>query len=530
MAVGEELEDQFRADRVARSAGISRSKLTLSEVDKRRTQLWGITIFLFVAVTLGLALATVGSEFLPQELRINRLVDLSSWVVAVLVGGLALAFLIYVIEKEISLRRLTSLLIDERVLSAALSNRITEISRLSEMGKAINTTLELTDVLQMILFSALDLLEGDEGSIMLLNEEQQLEVVASQGRSMENWTREVGTGISGEVAQTLKPKLIQGVHEKGNKKRQINSAMSVPLVRLDELVGILNVNETQKRRRFTDQDLNALGFFAEHAAVAIGNARTYEQERKAVERFEELDQLKSDFVATVSHELKTPLTAIIGSAQTLNRRRDRMSEEQQATLVGMIERQGNRLLRLVEDVLTTSRIESRIAKLRRESIDLRQISEIAVEDLLHTEVGAGREMIVKSEPERPTVWGDLGAIQQILANLIENALKYSDEGTPVTILVQEKDKEATIEVADEGVGMTEEQIQTIFDRFHQLDSSSTRDRGGIGLGLYIVKSLIEAMNGTIEVESRPGEGSSFRVRLPKRARDWPEELRTNTAG
>ncbi len=520
MAPPKEVEAQFRADEVARAAGISRRKVTLEQVDKRRTQLWGISIFLVVSVTLALALSTVGVEFLPEQLRLGQLEDLSTWIVVVLVGGLALAFLVYVIEKEISLRRLSALLIEERVLSAALSNRIAEISRLSEMGKAINTTLEVKDVLQLILSSALELLGGDEGSIMLLDEEdKKLQVVAFKGTTLEDSIEALGGGISGKVAESHTPMLIQGTPPGvGHPERGIFSAMSVPLIRRDELVGVLNVNETRGRRAFTEQDLSALGFFAEHAAVAIGNARLFEHERETVQRLEELDRLKSDFVATVSHELKTPLTAIIGSAQTLNRRRDRMNVEQQSSLVGMIERQGNRLLRLVEDVLTTAKIESRIPKLRREQIDLHGLAEIVVEDLTHSDIGAGREIVVRAEPDRPQVWGDMGALQQVLQNLAENALKYSPPESPVTITVREDETEGSIEVSDQGHGMSQEQIETIFERFHQIDSSSTRSRGGFGLGLYIVKNLVEAHNGTVEVESSPEKGSTFLVRLPKRSR------------
>jgi K+-sensing histidine kinase KdpD len=524
MATGEKLIAQFRADEVARAAGISRSKLTLSEVDRRRTQLWGISIFLVVAVTLALALSTVGSELLPEQLRLDRLKDLNSWVVVVLVGGLTLAFMVYVLEKEVSLRRLSTLLIEERVLSAALSNRIAEISRLSEMGKAINTTLELKDVLHLILTSALELLGGDEGSIMLVVDEDKLEVVAFQGTELAESSERIGSGISGGVAEKREPILIQGADAThGHPERGIHSAMSVPLLRRDELVGVLNVNEVQGRKVFTQQDLHALDFFAEHAAVAIGNARLFEQERMSVARLQELDRLKSDFVATVSHELKTPLTAIIGSAQTLNRRRDRMNPEQQATLLAMIERQGNRLLRLVEDVLTTAKIENRLPTLQRDLIELDEVAKTAVEDLSHTDIGLDRKMEVKCESEHAYIWGDLGAVQQIFANLIENALKYSDRDDKVTVSIKELPSAMLIEVQDEGQGMSNEQIQTIFDRFHQLDSSMTRDRGGFGLGLYIVKNLIAAHNGAIDVESTPGEGSLFRVRLPKRAGATPVE-------
>ena len=129
------------------------------------------------------------------------------------------------------------------------------------------------------------------------------------------------------------------------------------------------------------------------------------------------------------------------------------------------------------------------------------------------------ELIIRAEPDNPQSWGDMGAIQQVIQNLVENALKYSDPGTRIELRLKETATESVIEVVDQGQGMSEEQIQVIFDRFHQIDSSSTRDKGGFGLGLYIVKNLVEAHNGTVEVDSVLGQGSTFRVRLPKRAQD-----------
>lgn len=515
---------RIRPDDLARSAGINRRKLTLSEVDRRRVQLWSISIVLIAAVTVSIALYTLGADFLPVTLDFQ---DLSTWVVVVLVGGLALAFMVYVVEKEMSLRRLTGLLIEERVLSAALSNRISEISTLSELVKSVNATLALDDVFRLILTSALDLLGGNEGSIMLLDEDtKRLEVVSYQGPPIEpliHGQAELGKSVAGVVAQTREAMLIQDydsevVGVELHPERGIYSSMCVPLLRHDELVGVLNLNETARMRRFTQEDLIALGFFAEHAAIAIGNARLFEQERETIARLEDLDRLKSDFVATVSHELKTPLTAIIGSAQTLTRRRDRMNPEQQSNLVVMIERQGNRLLRLVEDVLTAARIESGMPRLRRELVDLRDIAEFVVESLRHMDVSEGKEFVIDAEPERPKVWGDLGAIQQVMSNLVENACKYSDPGARIGVFMTELPTEALIQVSDQGHGMTKEEIDTIFDRFRQVDQSSTRVSGGVGLGLYIVKSLVEAHNGEIEVDSKPGIGSTFTVRLPKRSR------------
>ena len=534
MADQQPVRHDGKTSAAARGAGVKQRSLTLSEVDKRRTQLWSTSLFLVVGVTLAIALVYLGGDFIPDEFKFFE--DLTSWIVVVLVGGLALAFLVYVIEKEMNLRRLTSLLVEERVLSAALSNRLAEISALSEVGKAINTTLDLKDVLNMILSSSLELLGGTEGSVMLLDANRtHLEVVSYRGPVMQPVVAgrtAVGEGIAGTVAARGQAMLIQGdqvegeLADKTHPQRGIRSSMCVPLIRRDELLGVLNLNETEGKRRFTEQDLEALGLFAEHAAIAIGNAYIFEQERDTIQRLEELDRLKSDFVATVSHELKTPLTAIIGSATTLSKRASRMSPEQQATFVEMIERQGQRLLRLVQDILTSAHIESGMPKLRRELVDLRAAAEVIVGDLRHAY--EGRDVLLDAHPERPQVWGDLGAIQQVLSNLIENALKYSDEGA-VRVSVAESQTETTISVSDKGRGISADQLDTIFDRFRQVDQSDTRATGGVGLGLYIVKSLVEAHNGTIEVQSSEGQGTTFLVRLPKRSRDQERPLLADTA-
>jgi two-component system phosphate regulon sensor histidine kinase PhoR len=198
-----------------------------------------------------------------------------------------------------------------------------------------------------------------------------------------------------------------------------------------------------------------------------------------------------------------------------------MSEEQRATFIEMIERQGQRLLRLVQDILTTAQIESGMPKLRRELVDLRGAAEIIIDDLRHSH--PSREVNLHAEPERPHLWGDLGAIQQILSNLIENALKYSDEGK-VEVILRETPTETILAVSDEGRGISRDQLATVFDRFRQVDQSNTRGKGGFGLGLYIVKSLIEAHNGDIKVDSETGTGTTFTVFLPKRSRDQEQPL------
>jgi signal transduction histidine kinase len=182
----------------------------------------------------------------------------------------------------------------------------------------------------------------------------------------------------------------------------------------------------------------------------------------------------------------------------------------------MIERQGVRLLRLVEDVLTAARIEAGMTRLRREQVDLKAVAATVIEYLSQTERAAGHEIKFHAEPDYPRVWGNKGAVGQMLYNLIENALKYSDAGSTVILSVGETPTEAVIEVSDRGPGMSSEQLDTIFDRFKRADSSSKRSVGGFGLGLYIVKNLVDAHNGEIAVTSEVGVGSRFTLRLPKR--------------
>lgn len=240
------------------------------------------------------------------------------------------------------------------------------------------------------------------------------------------------------------------------------------------------------------------------AALAERDARIAE--------LEELDKHKNDFVATVSHELRTPITAMIGAAKTLLRGGDQMSAEERASFLEMIERQGDRLLRLTRGVLAGAQVESGAAP-RREKVDLGALARDVADELLST----GRsthEVEVNAEPEGASAWGDPTALRQIMSNLVENALKYSPEGSKVRVGVLDLSSETLLEVSDEGPGIDAGSVETIFERFKQMESSRS---GGFGLGLYIVKNLVEQHRGTIEVSGEAGAGTTFRVRLPKRA-------------
>lgn len=232
-----------------------------------------------------------------------------------------------------------------------------------------------------------------------------------------------------------------------------------------------------------------------------------------IARLQDLDRQKNDFVATVSHELRTPITSMIGAAKTLRRGGEQMTDEERESFLKMIERQGERLLRLTQGVLAGAQVESGAAPPRREKVDLAALLRDVAAELVEAR-GTSHDVEVSGQPEETFAWGDPTALRQIMSNLVENALKYSPDGSKVRVGVSDLSSETLLEVSDEGPGIAAGEIGTIFERFKQMESSRG---GGFGLGLYIVKNLVDQHRGTIEVSSEPGAGTTFRVRLPKRS-------------
>lgn len=490
---------------------------TLEAVERRRLQLAAIAAIVLVGLALGMSLLTIAQSALSEHPYIPI------EVIRILFVGFVSVVALYLIDKEQKLQRLTKSLVDERVLSAALSNRLKELSLLSELGKTLNRFLDVEDVLDRVLDSALDLLEAPEGSIMLLAPSQDsLRVACARTSSkhlVEGAVVKMGGSVAGWVAQKREPLLLTGNAPKEMfegfqaKDRQIPSAICVPLISQDELYGVLNVNAGPGTREFSEYDLRAVQLFAEHAALAIRNANSFDRERQAVARLEELDRLKSEFLASVSHELKTPLTSIIGSATTMRQRGDQLTEEQIADFLNVIERQGVRLVQLVEQLLSAARIESGAPVLRRQSLD---VGVIARQVVTNIKAGGAANPISVDGPGSVEMFGDPSVVEQVLTNLVDNAVKYSDGKGPVVIRIEDNPGDVCLDVSDQGRGIPTVEMETIFDQFKQIDQTMTRAGSGVGLGLYIVKNLVEASGGRISVHSEFGEGSNFRVVFPKR--------------
>jgi two-component system, OmpR family, phosphate regulon sensor histidine kinase PhoR len=227
-----------------------------------------------------------------------------------------------------------------------------------------------------------------------------------------------------------------------------------------------------------------------------------------------VQQAQTEFVSTVSHELRTPLTSIKGFADTIIRAGDRLDASQQRRYIGIIKDQADRLTRLVEDLLAVSRLESRKMQLTIRALQLDDAVYRVCQNL--ADKSARHQISIKIPPGLPPVWADADRLEQILTNLIDNAIKYSPTGTTVTVTARalsQKPEVVEFSVNDQGAGISEDYLPQIFNKFSRHDNPLTRQTEGTGLGLYITKSLILALDGNVTVTSSPGS-TTFTVQIP----------------
>lgn len=227
-----------------------------------------------------------------------------------------------------------------------------------------------------------------------------------------------------------------------------------------------------------------------------------------------VQQAQTEFVSTVSHELRTPLTSIKGFADTILRAGDRLDVSQQRRYISIIKDQADRLTRLVEDLLAVSRLESKKLQLTIRALDLADSVQRVTLNL--SEKARNHKIVDIIPPGLPPVWADADRLEQILTNLIDNAIKYSPTETTVKVVARDvpgTPEMVEFQVTDQGGGIPQEHLPEIFSKFSRLDNPLTRQTEGTGLGLYITRSLVVALGGQIKVTSEPGS-TTFTVQLP----------------
>lgn len=299
-----------------------------------------------------------------------------------------------------------------------------------------------------------------------------------------------GTGADDRLTQELDADRLAGV------------AMRVE----NRTIGVLIVGD--KESAFTNEDIETLESVAAPAALVLNQMARYELARSTSERMAELAELKTDFVSVVSHELRTPLTSIIGALTTLQRPELMPTDPRAVQLVDMAAKQSNRLRTLIEDLLVMSRIEAESLPVRPEEIDL----EPFIVELLGVLPGGEVVDHVPNETIGRVV-ADPDHLARVLTNLVDNAIKYGSDDD-ISLTTASVSGEIHICVIDHGPGIPYEQHDRMFDRFTQLQPHATRSKGGAGLGLSIVRGLVEAMAGRVWYEPTHGGGATFTVAIP----------------
>lgn len=431
----------------------------------------------------------------------------------------------------------------EQTARAEAERAAERIRRLQAVIDSALVHLTLDDLFHEMLARIRELLETDSAAILLLTEDKRSLVMrAAIGFEEEavGFRLPVGEGVAGSIAASLAPLIVEDLSTinviNPALRRNAHSLIGAPLILKGECIGVIHA-DTLQTRRFAESDLRLLQLAADRIALAIELRHLYEVQQQARHQAEEANRMKDEFLAVVSHELRSPLTAILGYTRMLRSGPADRETIDHATAV--VERSAKAQLQIIEDLLDSARIITGKLRIDFEAVDLVTVLEAALDTVRATAESKGIALVAHFGWAPEETLGDSMRLQQVVWNLLSNAIKFTPKGGRVELRMKGAADHVVIEVSDSGKGIEPEFLPFIFDRFRQADSSSARRFGGLGLGLSLVKHLVELHGGTIAAESEGmGRGSTFTVTLPRRQLEFvgesnpavaPREVRTNDA-
>jgi signal transduction histidine kinase/CHASE3 domain sensor protein len=398
-------------------------------------------------------------------------------------------------------------------------------SRLQAATEAFSSALALSDVAELIIDQSLSALEAHSGIIGSVDQNGELRIVATRG---------VGDTTVGQVIdpsrrtpltaaiQRGQPVLLRTAAEveaqfpdivERHRNDGIQAAAAFPIQNAGRVIGGLLVRFTRPRAH-TRNDMSFMAAMSRIAGEALERARLFEAERDARTAAESANRAKAAFLASMSHELRTPLQAALGFAQLIRSGLYGPITDDQSEVLGRVERSQTHLTRLIDDILDFARLEAGRVRMN--------VEEVAVADSIQqlgplVEPQAARKRIELSmvvPPPSLIVSADRHRLQQILVNLVGNAIKFTPESGVVRVRATRDAEFVIIQVSDSGPGIPPDRLQAIFEPFVQVDEGHTRTHSGVGLGLAISRDLARAMGGELAVESVVDQGSTFSVKLP----------------
>jgi len=383
--------------------------------------------------------------------------------------------------------------------------------------------LSLDELLAELLNRVRDTMNVDTVAI-LLEEADGKELVAWAAKGLEEEVEQgvripVGTGFAGHVASTRAPVIIEDLEQADVLnpllgQKGIRSLLGVPLLVEGRVIGVMHVGKFT-RHQFTEDETRLLQLVGDRIALAIDNARLFEEERNARREAEAASIAKDEFLTTISHELRTPLTPIIGWVHMI--RNGILPERETAHGLSVIEKNSHALKRLINDLLDMSAILTGKMRMEELPVHLEAVVREAVETVRPLATARDIQLqLAFSNWHDEIVSGDRTRLTQVFWNLLHNAVKFSAPGGRVRVDCETNGRDAIVHIEDAGQGITAEFLPFVFERFRQADGSKTRIHGGMGLGLALVKSFVEAHHGTVEANSEGRAlGSRFTVRLPR---------------
>jgi len=394
--------------------------------------------------------------------------------------------------------------------------------------------LSINDLLDEVLTRIREILSVDTVAILLVEEaEGELYAWAAKGleEEVERGVRlPIGRGFAGGIVAKRAPTIIDDLKHADVlnpllREKGIESLLGVPLMIEGRAIGVIHVG-TLYPRRFNADDTGLLQLIADRLALAIDHARLYEIEQTARTEAEAANRAKDEFLATISHELRTPLTPIIGWIHMI--RSGNLAQREVEHGLGVISKNSYALTRLINDLLDMSAILSGKMLIENTAVPIDAAVEEAVETVRTEAAVRGIEIeFAPCERETIMVSGDRTRLVQVFWNLLSNAVKFSDRKSRVHIHCEADTEEVRVHIEDRGIGISHDFLPFVFERFRQADGSKTRIHGGLGLGLALVKSFVEAHGGHVLAASPgSGHGSRFTVHLPRLTVDGPGVERT----
>ncbi len=507
----------------------------LKKIQKKDWQLWTLMIFLFLIFTSFIVLVIFYSDL--QEIYAEHI---DAYMFNFLLLGfvaLSLLFLGYVVIKEISIKKLQKNLVEQRIASQVLERRLNELTAIFELSTLVNSQLELSAILDIISSKALRCLGGNQSSLFLYDPQKNRLRCASvwgpESELVKNAEIQIGKSVAGWVMQHGKPlhlgEDLDAYHflDFVEKKRKITSSLCVPLMVKKKPKGVLNVNLMSADRRFTENDLKLVWIFAENAAIAIEKAELYEELKKKTETLEKtIQELKTtqdqliqseklralgNLASGVAHDFNNILAAILGRTQLLLRK---VQDQGLLKWLKVIEQLTNDGAETVERMQKFARIYRARSEKDFQELDINGIVQDVIEitkpkwkdeaELKGVKIEIDTDLGRLSKPI-----GNASEIREVLTNMVFNSIEALPEGGKIIVKTSMREDDALISVSDNGLGMIEEVKKKVFEPFF----TSKREKSN-GLGLSVAYGIITRHNGEITVESQPGKGTTFTIKLP----------------